>query len=73
MQRHDAAGRDITGLSGLEDETDTVSMTGIEYEELQYEVEQLRQLRKYLDEPRVLLQIPQPHRMTISELLDGGR
>lgn len=31
----------------------------------------LKQLADYLDNPQVLLQIPQPHRLRISELLHG--
>lgn len=34
-------------------------------------MERLQLLAKYLDEPEVLLQIPQPHRLRISELLHG--
>ena len=36
------------------------------------ELEQLRRLVDYLDDPQVLLEIPQPHRMRLSQLLHGS-
>jgi len=39
--------------------------------ELQTKLERLQAIAEYLDDPAVLLNIPQPYRMRISELLHG--
>jgi len=41
------------------------------YEVLLGHYQRLRRVVDYLDSPRVLLEIPQPHRMRLSELLHG--
>ena len=59
-------------LAANEYQADTIRKLNAHISYQDSELERLRPIDIYLDDPRVLLEIPQPHRMKLSEMLHGS-
>lgn len=61
-ETHENCGKEDSNLHGVAPTRPSIGLDGQAFR-------RLRMLADYLDDPSVLLQIPQPHRMKISQLL----